>query len=183
MQVAIEPSAVFSGSLAQRGYRVYPYARKALRNWAEQIDHAFSIQVIGHVHNPRSFLMKIQELLSPGSRLVISTPNRNDILMALLPDNFPEFFYRTVHRWYFDARSLAECARSAGFDVVETRFAHRYGMSAAISRLRDRRLMGRSRIDAIRPLADDLWRSYLEQSNQADCIYMTLQPATGKEHQ
>ncbi len=181
VQVAIEPSAVFSESLAQRGYRVYPYAREALRDWARQVDYAFSIQVIEHVHNPRSFLMEIRELLAPGSRLVISTPNRNDILMALLPDDFPEFFYRTVHRWYFDARSLAECARSAGFDVVETRFAHRYGMANAIAWLRDRRPTGRSRIDAIGPLADDLWRSYLEQSGQADCIYMTLQPAARKE--
>ena len=181
VQVAIEPSDVFRESLTQRGYRVYPYARAASRDWAGQINHAFSIQVIEHVRNPLSFLKEIRELLAPGSRLVISTPNRNDILMALLPDDFPEFFYRTVHRWYFDAKSLADCARRAGFDVVETRFAHRYGMANAIAWLRDRRPTGQSRIDAIGPLADDLWRSYLEQSGQADCIYMTLQPSAMNE--
>lgn len=182
-QVAIEPSDIFRESLLQRGYQVYPYAHEACRDWAGRVDHAFSIQVIEHILNPRKFLEDIRSLLSPGGRLVISTPNRNDILMALLPDDFPEFFYRTVHRWYFDATSLADCARRAGFDVVETRFAHRYGMANAISWLRDRRPTGRSRIDAIAPLADNLWRSYLEQSGQADCIYMTLQPTAGKDNQ
>jgi SAM-dependent methyltransferase len=183
VQVAIEPSDVFRESLTQRGYRVYPYARAASRDWSGQINHAFSIQVIGHVRNPLFFLKEIRELLAPDSRLVISTPNRNDILMALLPDDFPEFFYRTVHRWYFDAKSLADCARRAGFDVVETRFVHRYGMANAIAWLRDRRPTGQSRIDAIGPLADDLWRGYLEQSGQADCIYMTLQPSARNDSQ
>lgn len=180
VQVAIEPSDIFRESLTQRGYRVYPYAREAARDWVGQIDHAFSIQVIEHVSNPRTFLEEIRPLLAPDGRLVISTPNRNDILMALLPSDFPGFFYRTVHRWYFDAKSLADCAGRAGFDVVETRFVHRYGMSNAVSWLRDRRPTGRTRIDAIAPLADDLWRNYLEHSGQADCIYMTLQPASGK---
>jgi len=182
-QVAIEPSDVFRDSLAQRGYRVYPYAHDALRDWAGQVNCALSIQVIEHVPNPHAFLAGIRELLAPNARLMISTPNRNDILMALLPDDFPEFFYRTVHRWYFDANSLAECARRAGFDVVETCFAHRFGMANAIAWLRDRRPTGRARIDAIGPLADDLWQSYLEQSGQSDCIYMILKPNAGEEGQ
>jgi hypothetical protein len=67
--------------------------------------------------------------------------------MELLPDDFPSFFYRTVHRWYFNVASLAECAKLAGFEVVETQFVHRYGMANAIAWLRDRRPVsnGRSR--------------------------------------
>lgn len=177
VQVAVEPSDIFRESLAQRGYRVYPYANDACRDWAGQVDHAFSVQVIEHVSNPRAFLEEIRPLLAPDGRLVISTPNRNDILMALLPNDFPSFFYRTVHRWYFDAESLAVCAIRAGFDVVETRFVHRYGMANALAWLRDRRPTGRSRMDAIGPLADDLWRGYLEHSGQTDCIYLVLRPA------
>ncbi len=116
------------------------------------------------------------------TRLVVSTPNREDILMALLPDDFPSFFYRTVHRWFFDKTSLAECARRAGFTVAKTRFVHRYGMANALAWLRDRRPTGRRRIDAIGPLADDLWCSYLEQVGKTDCIYMTLRPAIESGH-
>lgn len=176
VQLAIEPSDIFRESLTQRGYHAYPYARDACRDWAGRVDCTFSIQVIEHVRNPLAFLRDIRQLLAPNSRLIISTPNRNDILMELLPDDFPKFFYRTVHRWYFDAISLANCVTRAGFSIVETRFVQRYGMSNALAWLRDRRPMGQLRINGIDPLADDLWRAYLEQSGRADCIYMTLQP-------
>lgn len=182
VQVAIEPNDVFRDSLAQRGYRVYPYAREARGDWTGQVDHAFSIQVIEHVRNPRAFLEDIRPLLSPEGRLVISTPNRDDILMELLPDDFPSFFYRTVHRWYFDQASLAECARRAGFEVVATRFVHRYGMANALAWLRDRRPTGLRRIEAIAPLADELWHSYLKQSGKADCFFMTLRPSNDGAH-
>lgn len=173
-QVAIEPSSIFSESLAQRGYQVYPYAREALPDWIGQIGHAFSIQVIEHVRNPRSFLADIRPLLSPEGRLVVSTPNRNDILMKLLPDTFPSFFYRTVHRWYFDAGSLADCASRAGFEVVETRFVHRYGMANALHWARDNKPSGQTRLSGISPLIDRLWSGYLEDTGQSDCVYMIL---------
>ena len=115
--IAIEPCSVYHDSLRSRGYQVFPYATDAAAMLTGQVNLAVSIQVIEHVRNPRVFLGDIRPLIEPGGRLVVSTPNRNDILMQLLPDDFPSFFYRAVHRWYFDAASLAECARLAGFEV------------------------------------------------------------------
>ena len=96
--------------------------------------------------------------------------------MQLLPDDFPAFFYRVVHRWYFDADSLAECARLAGFDVARTDHVHRYGMSNALAWLRDRQPRGHERLNAIDATADLLWRAQLERSGQSDCLFMTLTP-------
>lgn len=180
--VAIEPCSIYHESLERRGYKVFPYATKAGGDYSGRIDLAVSSQVIEHVRNPRIFLEDIRPLLSVEGLLIVSTPNRDDILMELLPDDFPSFFYRTVHRWYFDLESLAECARLAGFDVIETRFVHRYGMANALAWLRDRRPTGRRRIEAIGPLADELWESYLKQVGKADCIFMTLRPATDGAH-
>lgn len=180
--VAIEPCSIYHESLNKRGYQVFPYATNACTDYAGRIDLAVSSQVIEHVRNPRTFLEDIRPLLSPEGRLVISTPNRDDILMALLPDDFPSFFYRTVHRWYFDMTSLADCARRAGFEVVEMRFVHRYGMANTLAWLRDRRPTGRRRIEAIDPLADELWQSYLKQAGRADCFFMTLRPNPDGKH-
>jgi SAM-dependent methyltransferase len=179
---AIEPCSVYHDSLRSRGCRVFPYATDAVRGGlAGLVDLAVSIQVIEHVRSPRAFLEEIRPLLAPGGKLVISTPNRDDILMELLPADFRPFFYRVVHRWYFDAASLAECAQRAGFKVLETRFVHRYGMANSLAWLKDRRPTGRKRMDAITPLADQLWSSYIEHSEKADCIYMVLSPAIKKE--
>jgi 2-polyprenyl-3-methyl-5-hydroxy-6-metoxy-1,4-benzoquinol methylase len=175
-KIAVEPSEIYHPSLAARGYEVYPYAQEAAEKLSEAVDLAVSFQVIEHVENPRAFLADIRALLKPGGRLLISTPNRNDILMNLLPDAFPSFFYRVVHRWYFDAESLSSCAREAGFDVGAVNFVHRYGMSNALAWLRDRRPSGDLRIEGITPGADLTWRAQLEASGQSDCLYMTLVP-------
>jgi hypothetical protein len=116
--------------------------------------------------------------LAPDGEVLISTPNRNDILMDLLPEVFPSFFYRVVHRWYLTAEALAACAVAAGYEVVDTRFVHRYGMANTLLWLRDRKPHSRKRLSDITPLADDLWSAYLAQSGKSDCIYMRLKPCT-----
>ena len=179
--VAIEPCSIYHESLKRRGYEVFPYVTNAYEGYTGRIDLAVSSQVIEHVQNPLKFLAEIRPLMAPGGQLIVSTPNRDDILMELLPDDFRAFFYRVTHRWYFDAISLAECARRAGYDVVKTQFVHRYGMSNALAWLRDRCPTGRRRIEVIKPLADDFWLSYLVQTGRTDCLYMVLTPTIEKD--
>lgn len=173
-QVAVEPYDAYRDSLVARGYCAYPYALDAVADWAGCVDLAFSIQVIEHTANPRVFLEEIRPLLARDARLVISTPNRRDILFNLLPDAFSAFFYRVVHRWYFDADSLANCARMAGYEVVKERHVHRYGMANALHWLRDNKPSGQRRLTGIGPMADAFWRGYLEDTGQSDCLYLFL---------
>ena len=177
--IAIEPSSIYYASLAERGFEIFPYARDAAKTRARAVDLAVSLQVIEHTVNPRVFLEEIRPLIAPGGSLLISTPNRNDILLELLSVDFAAFFYRVVHRWYFDAESLAECASRAGYVVGQTRHVHRHDLSNALAWLRDRRPTGRSRLAGIEPLADGLWREYLEATGRSDCLYMRLWPANG----
>jgi len=173
-QIAIEPSAVYRDALTARGYAAYPYAVDAARDWAGRVDVAFSIQVVEHTRNPRAFLADILPLLAPGGRLIISTPNRSDILFGLLPNDFPAFFYRVVHRWYFDADSLAACARLAGYKVEKICPSHRYGIGNMLRWLRDRKPTGNIAMDGIMPVADAFWSGYLESIGRSDCLYLVL---------
>lgn len=174
--LAIDPDPGFAESLRARGYRWMPDTSTAAASHAGRVDVAFSIQVIEHVSDPRSFLAGIRPLLSPDGVLVLSTPNRADILMDLLPDDFPAFFYRTQHRWCFDAAALARCAEAAGFAAVETRHVHRYGIANALLWLRDRRPSGRTPLPPLDAGLDGHWRSWLEATGRADCLYMILKP-------
>lgn len=174
--IAIEPAGIYHDSLRQRGYSVYSYASEAT-GLKGQIDCCVSIQVIEHVLDPRSFLADMNALLKPDGIVVLSTPNRNDILMSLLPETYPAFFYRAVHRWYFDRDSLANCARLAGFEVIEARHVHRYGMANALRWLRDNKPTGSKREETITPMADGFWKSYLESKGLSDCLYMVLRKA------
>lgn len=175
-QIAVEPYGEYRTDLERRGYETYRYAVEAAADWAGRVDIAFSIQVIEHTKNPRQFLEEIAPLLSENGKLIISTPNLNDILMRVLPDEFPSFFYRTVHRWYFNAESLATCARSAGFEVDSIHHVHRFGLSNALAWARDRRPTGNMRINGIDALIDSGWKSYLESTGQADWVFLILKP-------
>lgn len=176
--IAVEPTELYHNSLRQRGYEVYSYAADAVKYHPEGIDVVVTFQVIEHVLNPRIFLTEIAALLKPGGTLIVATPNREDVLMKLLPEEFPSFFYRTVHRWYFDRLSLRHCVELAGGLKVESeRYLHTYGMSNALAWLKERRPTGNKRLPGINNVADQLWNSYLETSEQADTLFILARKA------
>jgi 2-polyprenyl-3-methyl-5-hydroxy-6-metoxy-1,4-benzoquinol methylase len=171
--IAIEPTERYHFSLRERGYAVFSYANEALKMHSEGVDIAVTYQVIEHVLNPLAFLTEIAALLKPGGTLLIATPNRDDILTKLLPEDFLPFFYRSAHRWYFDRQSLRYCVEAVdGLHVESERYLHTYDMSNALSWMKERRPTGNTRLPGINNLADQLWRSYLDTSGQADTLYV-----------
>ncbi|MCI0401647.1 MAG: class I SAM-dependent methyltransferase [Gammaproteobacteria bacterium] len=173
--VALEPCEAYHESLRKRGYTVYSNSADAVVAASESIDLAFSFAVIEHVRDPHRFLADIALLIKPSGKLLLSTPNRSDFLMDLLPEDYPRFFYRAVHRWYFDAESLRHCAERAGFTVVSNRCHHRFGLSNAFGWLRDRKPSGSKQLPHIdSQLLDSFWRHYLEMRGIGDCLYATL---------
>jgi len=172
--IAVEPYGEYRKDLERRGYDAYAYATDATERWAGKVDYAFSIQVIEHTKNPREFLKEIKPLLTRDGTLLVSTPNSKDIMMSLLPDEFPSFFYRTVHRWYFDADSLARCAQGAGYRVICTKYIHRFGLSNAMGWLKDQRPSGDRRLKGIDDTIDSSWKSYLESTGQSDWLFLLL---------
>jgi 2-polyprenyl-3-methyl-5-hydroxy-6-metoxy-1,4-benzoquinol methylase len=172
--IAIEPNTAFQGALRGHGIETFSYASDAARGLGPIVDLAVSFQVIEHTDNPREFLSQIYDLLAPQGELLVSTPNAKDILLDLLPESFRPFFYRTVHKWYFDAASLGHCARRAGFEVENVRHVHRYPLSNALAWLRDRKPSGFAALPGIEPVADAFWKAYLEQVGRSDTLFMWL---------
>ena len=173
--VSVEPCRGYHESLKERGYHVYPYAADAVAEWGGRIDFAFCFSVIEHVRNPRLFLEEVRKLLSPQGKLIVSTPNRRDILMELKGEVYRRFFYRAVHRWYFDAESFAYCGRKAGFRLLETRWVHRFGLSNAMAWLRDGRPTGSAPLPHLdSPHLDAFWKAYLESRGVSDYLYFKL---------
>ncbi len=175
--IAVEPSKIYHPGLSERGYKVYSYATEVSSEYKKNIDIVFSSYVVEHTENPKSYLEDIRELLCDDGLLILSTPNRNDILMNLMPDYYKSFFYRVVHRWYFDMSSLIMCAVNAGYEVVGEYYVHRYGLANTMQWLRDRKPCGNTRLECIDEVADAMWENYLVTSGQSDSIYLHLRPA------
>lgn len=175
--IAIEPCLAYHDSLQSRGHAAYPSCETAIQAGIRDVDFAFSFSVIEHVDNPKAFLADIATMMSVSSRLLISTPNRRDVLMDLLPGDYPAFFYRTVHRWYFDMDSFSRCAELAGLRVVEGHCVHRFGLSNAMKWLRDRKPGGTQSLPSVNALMDRCWQASLEQAGTGDYLYFWLEKA------
>lgn len=171
-RIAIEPTPNFHPGLRARGYKVFDYAENAVPDFADSVDFAFSQFVIEHVVDPVAYLRSIYRLLNDDGIAVICTPNADDIMLELMSADYPQFFYRTVHRYYFNQRSLIEAGQQAGFQIAKTKYLQRYKMDNALLWLRDKRPSGNATLFPIDDALSNLWKRRVEDIGRADCIYM-----------
>jgi SAM-dependent methyltransferase len=174
--IGIEPMAGYHRSLAARGHRTYPGTAAALADWAGRVDVAVSFSVVEHVADPKGFLAEIRALLAPGGRLILSTPNRCEVLMRAGPEAYKGFFYRAVHTHYFDAPALENLARAAGFSDCRVRFVHRFNFANFLGWMRDGKPTQNAGASPLSAGFDAVWRAALEEQGLADYLYAELRP-------
>jgi 2-polyprenyl-3-methyl-5-hydroxy-6-metoxy-1,4-benzoquinol methylase len=170
LSVAVEPDEKYRYAMKDELYDVF----QKISDVNKKFDYVFSLQVIEHVKNPVDFLKEIKKNMHQESRLIISTPNRNDILMKVVKEKFEPFFYRKAHRFYFDKGSLEYCALKAGLKVIGTKFIHQYNVSNFIGWARDFMPTGVSNIEGVDVDVDVLWKKHLESHQNSDNIYTIL---------
>jgi len=172
--VGVEPCSPYLESIQSRGHIAYSSLEVLTEQCDVRFDYGLSVQVIEHALNPVLFLKQIYGVLKPGATLLVTTPNREDILMHALPETFKSFFYRAAHRWYFDKNSLELCARSAGYEVVETIFSHSYGLSNFLYWLQENKPRGYKKMIGVNKLLDDVWSNNLEDIGKSNNISLLL---------
>lgn len=168
--IAVDPAEAYHVSLRSRGHDVYNTLDAALAKWKGKVDAVFSFSVVEHVDDPVALLTGIRGLLRPGGIALVSTPNRDDILMRLGCEPYRAFFYRKVHRFYFDGASLRTAAAAAGFGDTRLRFVHRFGHANFTTWLLEGRPGGRTE-SPLGDVFDHTWRSTLEDRGLADYLY------------
>jgi 2-polyprenyl-3-methyl-5-hydroxy-6-metoxy-1,4-benzoquinol methylase len=169
--IGVEPALHYRRALSERGYASYPYTSDALREKRNMVDIAVSFSVIEHIQYPLEFLREIYALLKPGGKVVVSTPNAEDILLDFIPDAYAPFFYRKAHLWYFNARALENLLRAAGFQEIRILPFHRFGFGNFITWVRDKRPAGDKRFDSISSTIDAVWKGELERTFRCDYLY------------
>lgn len=171
--VGIDPATAYRRSMRERGHTVYGSIEEALPEWEGQAHIATCFSVIEHVEDPVGLLRGVRSLLAPGGVAVISTPNRGDILMSEGGDDYRSFFYRKVHKFYFDGPAVTKACATAGFSVADLRYVHRFGHANYANWLRDKRPSG-DKPSTLGPKFDEIWRSTLEDRGLADYLYAFL---------
>jgi len=171
--IAVEPSQSLQLKLKDNGYNVYSYCQEALKDWRGLVDIAVSFAVLEHLDNPVEFLKEIKALLKPGGTLLLSTPNCENWLIKFLPESYASFFYRYVHRWYFNKDSLEFISKAAGFREVEIKFVQRFDVSNALFWIKSSRPTGLSKTKLFRGL-DNQYRHFIEAKGRSDFVYARM---------
>ena len=168
--IGVEPSASLRAAAAAKGHVAFDLCHHVSDEWRGRVDLAVCFSVLEHVDEPLALLREIHDLLRPGGQLLLSTPNREDFLLELLPTEYGSFFYRRVHLWYFDSASLAGLVGRAGFRAAAVAHHHRFDLSNAALWLRDRRPTGLGKL-ATPAGANDVFRALLQASGRSDYLY------------
>jgi len=172
--LAVEPMTAYHAAMRSGGHAVFPVVEAVPPEWHGQVDLATCFSVLEHIEDPLAFLQGIRRLLKPCGRLLLSTPNRDDWLLELLPEDYGQFFYRVVHRWYFTAGSLCQLGSRAGFAAVSPAFHHRFDLSNFLLWLRDRHPTGLGRL-AASPVLDATFVATLAATGRSDYLHAWLE--------
>ena len=162
----VEPNIEFQKTLANSGYEVFNDI-KDIKD--KTFDLLTSFHVIEHVEDPLSFLQLISSKMNSRSKLVLTTPNLNDILFSTLYE-YKQFFYRKAHNYYFDEISLRNLGKMAGLKCKQVTFKHRYSASNFFYWLKEKKPCGNKKFYGIDYLFDRFWAGYLEQAKISEMI-------------
>lgn len=166
--VAVEPMRAYHAHLRKRFDSLYSDDAALAKGEAGKLGLITAFAVVEHVADPLAFFKNLRAGLAKGGRLVVTTPNRDEILMRLHSERFQPFFYRTAHLWYFHAASLQALGRRAGLEPVSARTFHTYDLSNLALWLRDGRPTGLGKAPEFGPVLDAAWRGHLEANGWAD---------------
>ena len=127
--VGVEPDPARAARAASRGVQVHiGYLTSELITAVGQFDIVLFADVLEHLANPHSLLLKAREALRPGGSVILSVPNvahwsvRVDLLRGRFTYKSSGIMDATHLRW-FTSDSLKFLVSSAGFRVTYHRMA------------------------------------------------------------
>jgi 2-polyprenyl-3-methyl-5-hydroxy-6-metoxy-1,4-benzoquinol methylase len=171
--IGIEPNIEYNEHLKKSGHDIY-LSVEDCKHFYDEVDVVISFGVIEHIEDPINYLQNIKALLKLGGELYLETDNINDVLFKFKMEEFPSFYYRTVHNWYFDSISLQNLCNKVGFKEVKPGFRHGYGLSNTLNWLNKRKPLGNDKISFINEQIDFQWKTLLEQNELAELLFFTL---------
>lgn len=169
----IEPFKGMWDSLQRRGHQIFASGTEAVSDLRGKVDIVTCFGVIEHVNDPVALVKDSYELLAPGGAFYLQTDNLRDILMVTEAKEFPPFFYRTAHNWYFLPENIEKLVKSNGFDddvVVTT--THGFDFSNFLRWHREGRPTGLGTTSFFGNTFESFWRASVEAKGYGDLITM-----------
>jgi 2-polyprenyl-3-methyl-5-hydroxy-6-metoxy-1,4-benzoquinol methylase len=168
--IAIEPAHFYHDELKEN-HLVYSYNKDALEANVKG-DIITSFNVIEHVEDPQSFLGDIHNLLNKSGKLIMITPNHDDILMKLDIPEFNSFYYRTAHLYYFNKQSITRILNNAGFKNIKVEYFHNLDISNLLIWAKDKTPSGLNFISLFNNNINEIYKKYIEEEGKSNYLWI-----------
>ncbi|WP_338655529.1 class I SAM-dependent methyltransferase [Sporosarcina psychrophila] len=101
-----------------------------LQDIKEKFDYITMFHVLEHLSDPIGMLKELKKYLAPSGKLIIEVPNSEDALLTLYNNEaFANFTYWSCHLFLFNASTLLELFKQAGYRVNYIKQVQRYPLS------------------------------------------------------
>jgi len=117
--IAIEPSQEMAQLCRNKGFKVLESPLESIDSGSNQFDLLTAFELFEHLYEPKSFLEKVYQLLSPGGYFYLTTLNGLGFDIQILWDKSksvsPPHHLNFLNPW-----SLSHLMESVGFKIIET---------------------------------------------------------------
>lgn len=101
-----------------------------------RFDCVVALHVVEHVYEPVPFLRRVRDLLTPDGAIIVAVPNMGGVWRKSMGRRWPSFKF-PEHVAYYDARTLAELLRAAGFQRIEgVPYPHAFPLGLILRKLK-----------------------------------------------
>ncbi len=114
IEISPHAAAVANTRLGEPAVQVASLETAALPR--DHFDAVLAADVIEHVRDPKTFLLRIRDLLRPGGVALVITPSLDSWTRRLLRRRWME--YKVEHLYYFSAASIRLLLDSSGFEEI-----------------------------------------------------------------
>lgn len=99
-------------------------------NFNKKVDIVFMFHVLEHIDDPLKLLDKMKSKIIDGGSLIIEVPNADDALLTLYEnDGFSNFTYWSPHLFLYNAQTLSDLMKMAGYKIDYIKQFQRYTLS------------------------------------------------------
>jgi 2-polyprenyl-3-methyl-5-hydroxy-6-metoxy-1,4-benzoquinol methylase len=164
--------------LRLKNFKVYKSVNEMLKNkkFHNYFDIIYCLKVIEHSDNPKKLINDALKMLKKNGKLILSTPNTNNILFNMLGAGYKSFFFRKHHNWYFDEKSLKKLIDSYELSSFKFYYIQYYPISNFLKWIKFKKFT-KNILKIPKIFENELnytWKKYLKKNKITEDILMEL---------
>ena len=145
---------------------------------SQKADIITLFHVLEHIKNPFDFLKGLKPFLKQEGTIIIEVPNADDALLTLYKSKaFKDFTYWGCHLFIYNAQTLEQTAKKAGFKINYVKHIQRYGLMNHLYWLIKKKPGGHKKWEMFdSTILNTIYSLFLKSFKKTDTVLISISP-------